>query len=266
MRAALALAAALALTGCGASHSATARDHVTGYLGRENAIVARSQPALVAVHQALVDFSHHRTSAATAKELAKAATTFRRLRVQLRAANPPPQAAKLQGLVLEVVARQAALTNELRTLVVFEPAFAAALTPVVAANTAARTHLRAAKTPAEVADAVDTYRAAVGRSLKKLRPLRPPALERPLYEAQVSRLTKLDAALGKLASAARSGDARAAARAEHEISVAAVSSDSRANQMAERNAVIAYDKAVAEIAVLTQKITAERDRLQVRLP
>jgi hypothetical protein len=98
--------------------------------------------------------------------------------VQLLAANPPPQAAKLQRLLLAVVARQAALTSELRTLEVFEPAFAAALTPVAEANTAARTRLRAAKAPAEVADAVDTYRAAVGRSLKKLRPLRPRAGER----------------------------------------------------------------------------------------
>lgn len=266
MRTALALAAALALTGCGGSHAPTARDHVSAYLGRENAIVARSQPALVAVHQALVDFSHNRTSAATAKELADAAATFRRLRVQLRAANPPPQAAKLQRLVLEVVARQAALTDELRTLIRFEPAFAAALTPVAEANGAARTRLRTAKSSKAVADAVETYRAAVAKSLQELRPLRPPALERPLYDAQVSRLTALDAVLARLARAARSGDARAAAKAEHEVSVAAVSSDSRANQLAERNAVIAYDKAVAEIAVLTQKVTAERDRLQVKLP
>lgn len=265
MRILLAVAAVLLLAGCGGSHSATPRDHVSAYLGRERAIVNRSQPALVAVHQALVDFSHHRSSPATAKQLARASATFARLGRELKAANPPPQAAKLNRLLLELVAKQASLTGELRSLIAFEPKFTAALRPVAAANTRARASLAAARTSAAVAAAVGTYRAAVERSLHALRPLDPPALERPLYEAQLQRLAALDAALGHLAAAAAANDAGAATRAEREVNAAAVSSDSRANQVAERDAVVAYDRSVAAIAKLTQQISAERDRLQLTL-
>jgi len=261
----LAVAAVLVLAGCGGSHSATPRDHVSAYLGRERAIVNRSQPALVAVHQALVDFSHHRSSPATAKQLAAASATFARLGRELKAANPPEQAAKLNGLVLQIVAKQASLTEELRSLIAFEPKFTAALRPVAAANTRARASLAAAKTSAAVAAAVRRYRDAVERSLRALRRLDPPALERPLYTAQLHRLQALDAALGHLAAAATANDARAATRAEREVNAAAVSSDSQGNQVAERNAVLAYDRSVAAIAKLAQQISAERDRLQLSL-
>lgn len=260
-----ALAIALVLTGCGGSHAPSARDRVTAYLAHENAIEGQMQPSLVAVHQALVDFSKHPTSSATTTELAKSAATFRRLRARLAVADPPPQARKLERLLFQLVDAQSALTNELRQLAVFQPKLVKALSPLATANAATQKRLSTHKQTADVVAAIRTYRAVVERSLRALRPLHPPALERPMFDAQVARLRSLDRALGSLAAAAAAGDAQAAARAEHEVSVASVSSDSRANQIAQRNAVRAYNRAVAAVTALGEQITAERDRLQVQL-
>lgn len=261
----LALAVAVALTGCGGSHAPSSRDLVSAYLTRENAIEAQTQPSLVAVHQALVDFTKHRTSAATTRELAASAKTFERLRARLAKRDPPPQAAKLRRLLLQVVSREEALVNELHQLAVFEPKFATTLRPLATANAATQSRLRSLKSRAAIAATIRSYRTVVRQTLRRLQLLHPPALERPLFQAQVDRLRALDPALGRLADAAAAGDAQAAAGAQHEVSVASVSSDSRANQIAERNAVRAYDRKVKEIGALSQQIAAERNRLQVKL-
>lgn len=266
MRALVVLAVAAALTGCGGSHSPSTRDRVSAYLARENAIDAQMQSSLAAVRQAFGDFARNRTSAATRRELANSVATFDRLRLRLSERHPPPAASKLHRLLLRLVTREATLTRELQQLTIFEPAFVRVLRPLAKANAATQSRLAKTKDPASVAATVRSYRAKVQRALRALRPLHPPALERPSFDAQVARLEALDAALGELATAAAAGDTRAAAEAEHEVSVASVSTDSRANQMAEQNAVRAYDRAVAGIATLSQKISAERDRLQIKLP
>lgn len=261
----LALAVAVALTGCGGSHKPSSRDLVSAYLTRENAIAAQTQPALVAVHQALLDFTKHRTSSTTARELATSAKTFARLRARLAKRDPPPQAAKLRRLLLELVSREEALVKELHQLAVFEPKYATVLRSLAKANATTQSRLKSLKSRAAIAATIRSYRTAVRQTLRALRQLDPPAIEEPLVRAQIERLRALDPALGKLAAAAAAGDAQAAARAQHEVSVASVSSDSRANQIAERNAVRAYDREVARIATLSEQITAERNRLQVKL-
>lgn len=266
MRIACALVAVVGLTACGGGHHGpSARDRVSAYLAHENSISAQMQPSLVAVHQALVDFSHHRSSPTTVKELTTSIATLEKLHRRLAATDPPPQAAKLQRLLLELVTREESLTRELRQLTTFEPAFAKAVAPLAAANTETQARLKTTKKPAAVAALVRSYQSAVEGALAAARKLQPPALERPVYAAELVRLEELAAALGKLAAAAQAHDAQGAALAEHDVSVASVSSDSRANQVAEQNAVRAYDRAVRKIAILGTQITDERNRLQIKL-
>lgn len=259
------LALVLALVACG-GHKDKMRSSVADYISRVDAIEQGSQLSLAPVRRAMRDFGHSRDRAKVANELALAQRALARLRLRLDKATAPPQAAKLSKLVRTFVARQESLVEELRAVTLFDPKFVAALRPLAAANAAAQARLaKAPKDPAVAAAAVATYRAAIEQTLPKLRALHPPALERPLYEAQVQRLEALDSSLGALAKAIRAHDAVAVARADHVVSVASVSVDSRANQLAQRAAVASYDARVADLRRLQESILDERNRLQINL-
>jgi hypothetical protein len=256
------LVAVLALTACGGSKAPTARDRVGEYIHRVDLVQANMQPALVAVHQSVVDFTQHRTAKTNARELAQADATLRKLQRRLARIDPPPQARKLHGLLQQLVAQEVTLASELQQLTVFDPAFVRALEPLVAANARTRTRLQGVTDPDTVDAAVRAYRASVARSLAALRGLHPPVVERPVFLAQVGRLEGLDRALGALERAVTARDAAAAAAAEHAVSVAAVSTDSRSAQDAQRAAVVAYDRSVRRVRTLTTAIDVERARLQ----
>lgn len=256
------LALVVATTACGGAHHPSARDQVGGYIGRVNIIETGMQQPLLHVQSAVQSFAKHRTNASTAAALAGADATLARLRTRLAAAGPPPQARKLQRLLLELVDRERALAQELRALGTFDPAFAAALGPLAQANQAAQARLHGSHRATEVTSAVLAYRAAVRRARAAAGKLEPPAVERPLYTAQVARLDALDAALTRLLKAVAARDDQGIARAEHAISVASVSPDSTANQRAQRAAVQAFDAQVRSISALVRRIARERDRLQ----
>lgn len=259
------LALVLALVACG-SHKDRARASVADYIARVDAIEQGSQSSLVPVRNALADFARSRNRAKVASELSGAERALARLRLRLDKATAPPQAAKLSRLVRSLVAQQEQLVVELRDVTVFDPKFLAALQPLATANAAAQAKLaKAPKDPAVAAAAVGEYRAAIEQSLPTLHALRPPPLERPLYDAQVRRLDALDRTLGALATALRAKDPVAIAKADHAVSVASVSVDARANQLSQRAAVVAYNARVARLRRLQQAILDERNRLQVNL-
>lgn len=265
MRRAALLAAVAVLTGCGGS-STSPREHTTAYVNRVDAAMTAMKAEVADIQQGLVEFSQGGVKPATSARLAGAQATFDRLARRLKRTNPPPQARKLQRLLLELVAQDAALAGELHALTVFDPEFGAALRPLPAANAAAQAKLKAASSPAAVRGAILAYRRTIERALTALRPLQPPALEAPAYHAEIARLSGIDAALAKLLAAVRANDANAALRAEHELDEANVGVDSRANQVAQRNAVRAYNRAVTRVEALQVRIRAERDRLQTAIP
>jgi hypothetical protein len=263
--AALLVLAALAATGCGGKHTATPRERVSAYIGRVNAIEAQLRAPVGSTQQAVSEFSSGHYGAATIRRLAKAEATLAKLQRRLAAAAPPAEARKLHRLLVSLVAQERSLVAELHTLTLFDPAFTAALGPLAAANAQSQADLKGQTDPAAVAAVVERYRTAVEGSLTALRRLEPPTVERPSYDAQVHRLVALDAALGKLRAAVLAKDPQAAARAEHAIAVASVSTDSTANQAAQRDAVRAYDAAVRRVRTLESRIAVERNRLQVSL-
>ena len=99
----------------------------------------------------------------------------------------------------------------------------------------------------------------------RIRHLRPPAVERPLFEAQLTRLIALSSALAGFEHAVRTHDLTATARFQHAVSVASVSADTHANQLAQRAAVVAYDARVSSVQALATRVQRERDRLQATL-
>lgn len=266
MRRASVLVALLALaTGCGGSGGSSTRDDVSAYITRVDAIQLRQRQSIVLMQQAVADFSHGKKVPVVIKQLTSADATLKMLRARIAAVAAPPQAQKLHRLVLELFDREAALTTELRDLAVFSPRFADALRPIAEANVAAKASITATKDPKAVAGAVQHYRTAVRTSLVAVRKLQPPAVERPLYDAQVARLVALESSLGQLINALQARDLNAVTRAEHAVSVASVSSDSLVAQQAQRAAVVAYNRRAASVSSLARRIQLELNRLQVAL-
>jgi hypothetical protein len=264
MRRVLALGgAALLVSSCGGHHSAGPRESVTAYITRVDAIEHRMAKQISLGAQGITFASG---DAARARAYTRAERTLRQLRAQIASVPAPPQTARLRRRILALADREIALADESARLARFDPAFRKALAPLPAANLAAGTRLRATKKPAEMASALAAYRTAVERAGAALAKLRPPAVERPLYHAQVTRLAALDAALGRLIEGVRARDVLAVAKAQHAVSVASVSSDSAAAQRASRTAVLHYNALVRGIAKLAAAVATERNRLQRTLP
>lgn len=266
MRRVALLVAVAVLAGCGGGkHTPSARDRVTAYIGRVNLVQAEMRKPLLQVQLAVTGFGRGADRAKTVADMTRADATLRRLRRRLDATDPPPQARRLHRLTLQLVDEETSLASELRDVAVFDPRFAAAMRPLAQAHASTQAALKGVHRVQEVAASVRTYRAAVEGSLSALRALRPPAVERPLYLAQVARLVALDESLGRLLQAVQKRKANAIAVAEHDVAVASVSSDSTANQRAEQAAIRAFDQRVVAANKLVQRIAEERTRLQTTL-
>jgi len=262
------LAVIVLLTACGGggNHPSPSRAAVKAYLTHVNDIEFRMQLPLSQVASATAAFGHARYSSELTASLAAAQNTLLDLYAQLVLIKPPPQARKLHSMLLTLVQRQASLADQLRGLTIFNPAFASILRPLVTANVKTAKALRATKKPAVVAAAIHSYRLTIHRIIPRVRKLQPPKVERPLYTAQLTRLAALDEQLAQLEQAVGAHDLTALAQAEHAVSVASVSSDTRANQLAQRAAVLAFNARVASVKALSRQVQLERDRLQVSLP
>jgi hypothetical protein len=260
-------AAVLLLTACGGSkqHPSATRAAVSAYITRVDNVEIEMQKPLQSIATATSAYAHGRPATQTAAAFATAHTTLLDLYSRLILVTPPREARTLHALLLRSVHRQALLAGELHDLVSFNPAFVKALQPLVAANAAARQALRSSKNRTVVAQSVHAFRLSIDGVAAHLHSLHPPAVERPLFDAQVARLAALSTSLTRLEGAIRANDPTAIARFQHAVSVASVSSDARAHQLAEREAVLTYNARVASVKTLAQQVLQERDRLQVTL-
>jgi hypothetical protein len=239
---------------------------VRSYISHVDAIELRLRKQFAAVSRATAKLSKGRDTRTAAPALTRTRRTLIGMHDELQRVTPPADARKLHRLLLALVAQEASLAGELRDLSVFNPAFAAALRPLAAANASARSALASTTKPAAVAAAVRAYHDAVGTAASMVRALHPPPVERPLYDAQLHRLIGLQRSLAQLERAVQARDRTAAARAEHALSVASVSSDSRARQLAQRDAVLTYNARVGRVETLARRVQRERDHLQRTLP
>ncbi|MCW2962872.1 MAG: hypothetical protein JWO17_124 [Actinomycetia bacterium] len=259
--------AVLLLSACGGAkpHPSPTRGAVSAYITRVDNIEFEMQKPLNSIAVATSSYAQGRPAVKTAAAFATAEITLLDLYSRLILVTPPPPARKLHELVLRLVHRQAALAGDLHDLVSFNPAFVKTLQPLVAANAAARRALRSSKKRSLVAQSVHAFRVSIDDVSRHLHSLHPPAVERPLFDAQVARLAALSASLTQLEDAIRANDPTAIARFQHAVSVASVSSDTRANQLAEREAVLTYNERVASVKTLAQQTMQERDHLQLTL-
>jgi hypothetical protein len=274
----VALLAMLLPAGCGGQHSQ--RPALANYITQAGRIEAALVTPLTAVTQAGAGFAKARgrharlvdrlSGAGSERILLLASTQIGSLRARLAALPAPPPATRLRRLLLERVDLQARLTREVAALVAFVPRFAATLGPLGPATRRLEVSLsqRSAYGAAAVAAAYATkaaalrrFQASVDAVLVRLRGLRPPAVSRPGYRAQVASLVGMSTTAGRLArsiAAGPQGDVQPLLAA---FDRAALSTQSVAVQKAQIAAIRSYDAQSGRLDGLTQAIDDERVRL-----
>ena len=274
----VALLAMLLPAGCGGQHSQ--RPAVANYITQAGRIEAALDTPLTAVTQAGAGFAKARgrharlvdrlAGAGAERILLHASTQIASLRARLAALPAPPPATRLRRLLLERVDLQARLTREVAALVAFVPRFAAALGPLGPATRGLEVSLsqRSAYGAAAVtaayaakATALRRFQASVDTVLVRLRRLRPPAVSRPGYRAQVAALVGMSTSAGRLARSIAAGPHGDVSPILAAFDRAAVSTQSVAVQKAQIAAIRSYDAQSGKLDALTRAIDDERLRL-----
>jgi len=281
-RGVLALAVVLVATlaaGCG-SQDSSQRPAVAGYVKQVNTIESALVKPLGAVTGAASQFSSEQSpskstivrvfSSSPERTLEQAWTRILALRARLAAITTPPAAEHLRTLLLELIDGQAAMTHEVAELVAFLPRYNAALASLGPAIR--RLELALSRQSAYGAAAVQAvyldkaaalrrFQGETGVVLHELRRLRPPAVSRPGYAAQLASLTGMSASAGRLAAVLASGTLSNVQTLLVQFDRAAAHSSTVGVQRAQIAAVRAYDSRSAALDDLSQKVALERLRL-----
>jgi hypothetical protein len=289
LAAALALVVPLAacvLAGCG--HKTSPNAAIARYVTRVNRVESALAPSLASVTKVGRELS--RLVAAAPAHAAKAssggapppppasaavATLDRALaqieqqRTRLAAVPAPTRARPRRALLIELVAHEATLTDELARLIVYIPALRATLKPLTGAERHLTAALRvtgsgtlAAVTAADnaKAGALQRFSKEAGAVLHRLRRVRAPAVALPGYRPQVSALVHLRTSAGRLARGLRRG-ASDLARLIYGFETATAGAASRAEQRAQIAAIKAYDAQIAALTTLERETAVARLRL-----
>lgn len=276
--AAVLAAGAALVAGCGGQSSQ--RPAAVRYIKQVGQIEAALATPFAAVTQAGTDFAKAQgvhATVLTRLAAGSAEATLLRARRQIESLRrrlaeiPAPAAARhLRSLLLELIDLQARTTREVAMLVAFVPQFAGTLRPLGSATRRLELALsqRSAYGAAAVAAAYSakaaalrSFRERVDAVAARLHRLRPPAVSKPGYRAQLAALAGISTSAGKLASALANGSQRNVGRLLTDFDRAALSTQSRAVQKAQIDAVRAYDAQSEKMAAVSAAVSRERLRL-----
>jgi hypothetical protein len=259
----LLLTVAVAATGCGSGKTKQRREDVAAYILRVDTIEAALSRPLGAISKANRAFALKKASSAkTAASLRDAAAKIDVQRARLERLHVPPDAAKLQPLMVRLATLEASLTREVAQLATFLPAFSRALKPLAAAGGPLKVALGSKAAPQVKATALDTYASQLGAVLVALAKLQPPAVSRAVYATQVATLRQVRDSASALAEGLRTKDAKALPKLLHDFDAAAVANQSLAAQQAQAEAIRAYDNRIKALNLLTVRVHKEQSRLQ----
>ena len=262
--AAAVVAIAFLVAGCGGSQ----RKDVASYIISVNAIEARLTAPLSVIATAGRSLGAQHLPRPAVRRLARYEREISVVKRDLAAVDAPPDARRLRALLLELVAKEAALAHEVVQLVAFLPGYAVALREVPGSTKALLRAIAAAKKERTAAgqlraqsDAFVRYGADITRILRRLRELKPPAVGVAAYTGQVTSLERMRASSLALADAfaqSRLGDIP---RLLHDFNAAAVANQSIKAQKAQIAAVRSYNARVRALDALSTRIMREQDRL-----
>lgn len=290
---AVAAAVVVTISGHGSDTSRQRRD-VTAYVQRVNAVQNRMSAPLTRVLAAYRDFTDPKGSPRDpGPELARATATLTTLDRRLARLPAPADAQKLRGLLLALVAKQAAITNEVHLLSTFTPRFARLLTVANRANARLGAALRAVPVPkahtlkgtkaqvqaAQAAYARDAQRAATGQAdaidaydrrietvVRQLKALEPPRVFEPSYHAQIAAFTAVRTSGSKLAAELRRPVRTDVSALTRRFALASRIAQSTAAQKAQIAAIRAYNARAKAIGTAAARVQQELVRLQRDLP
>jgi hypothetical protein len=269
--------ALLVLAGCGSSETKARRDAVNAYF----ADVAKAQFGLLSkarqFDSTLQGFS---LTGSTSSELARLRGVRREINLASRnmhALHPPPDARKLHSLLVQRLALQRSVVDELIATSLYVPKLATAGPPLHAAVVGLRRDLAAIATTSTstptvtsngTAAALDRYATAFGDYGDALKPvsirlgrLTAPPIMRPALAAEQQSLTRSIALCTAIRRALLRRDIPAANTAIHSLFTVSAALNGVGTRKRQSEAARAYDARVSQIDVLARKADLERTRL-----
>lgn len=270
------------------------RKRVGAYIDDVNTVQNAMRAPLARVLLAYRDFARQSAVAHDPKpELAAATTTLERLERRLAAIPAPVEARRLRALLLQLVSKEAMLTNEVRQMAVFAPPFGKLVRQAHTANVRLDAALRAVKIPqahpvkgtkaqilaaqktyqgqaavaaAAQADAIAVYDGTLLGIVRQLGKLRPPPAFGPGYRAQLHAFESLRAAGARLSAELRSSNRSNVATLGREFTIASRSAQSTAAQKAQIAAIKQYNARAEDVRAAAARVQVELQRLQSQLP
>ena len=291
-----AVAAAIAATFINHKPSAESRQRkaVSAYIDTVNLIQNQMHIQLTRVSLAYRDLGGRKAQRTRAPiELASAATTLTALDGRLVDTPAPAEAAKLRSLLIRLVARQAALTREVRQLALFTPRFSVMVqqlrsvsarfdaamkqvaqptqpgvrgtkAQIAAAVRAFRVQQDAAA--AAQASAVDAYVASLRLLLQRLHTLAAPAVVAPAYDAEVRSLDDVVTAGVALSTELRTTHRTGLTKRIRVFTAAGREAGSLAVQRAQIAAITSFNRRSRAVGATQSAVQSELRRLARVLP
>ena len=270
------------------------RKALSAYIDHVNAIQNQMHIQLTRVSFAYRDLSAQSARRKRAPaELASAALTLTKLGHRLAVTTAPPEAKKLRVLLVRLVARQAAMTREVRQLALFTPRFSVIvgrLRAVSAQFDAAMkkipqlTQPRVRGTKAQVAaavrafraqqdasasaqaDAIDAYTGSLRVLIRRLHALAAPAVVAPAFDAEVRSLQDVVATGSSLSAELRSPARTALATRIRAFTLAGREAGTLAVQRAQIAAIKAFNRRSRAVGTTQTAVQNELSRLARVVP
>ena len=262
----VAAATAMLAAGCGHSHHAAIADYIT----RVNEVEQGMAGPLQQVTRVNQSFAKSQTNPRVEVELATSERTMRRLELRLRKVVPPPQAAHLHALLLELVEREVELTHETKQFAAFVGGYQRALLPMQPASATLKATLSARAKGAAATKALDqkkadqlvSFAATAAQVIAALRPLDPPPVWHSTYADEVSSITRMRSAALALARVIRANDSAAIPPLLERFDRAAVATQTTAAQKRAIADEKAYNARIRALTKLAHRVDLERARLE----
>lgn len=263
----VAVAALLLATGCGGSSK---HEAVADYITRVDDVEQGMAGPLQEVTRVNQSFARAQADPKVAVKLETSERTMERLRSRLAKLSPPAEAQHLHALLLRLVDREVALTQQMRLLSGFVGPYQSALKPMQAASATLKKELAAKATGTAATKALDAHKAdelvsfaqTVGGVIVTVRALSPPAVWKPAWSDQLVSLEQLRVSALALAAGIHANDAASIAKLLENFDRAAIANQTIAAQKREIAAVKAYSAQLQQLVQLAKSVQLERARLQ----
>jgi hypothetical protein len=260
-RIAVAVALAVLAAGCG-SHNTTRQD-VSQYILSVNKIEVKLSRPLVAISKANRDFAQRKSKpAAIAGRLDQAALKVDRLTLQLAKLDPPPEAARLQPLLVELGRHEAALAREVAGMATFLPAYSKTLVPLATLGPQLKKTLNTKGRPNAKAAALETFASGVDGVLAQLSHLRAPPAVQAAYLDQATTLRHVRDSARALEDALRNNRSKQLPTLLRAFDAAAIGNQTVAAQQAQIAAIRGYNDRIKGIDRLAIRVHREQVKLQ----